>query len=80
MRNFAIEKLKDTEQGELSQLLWEFRDIFTNSDIDLGKTDLIKHSIDTQGHRPIHQRAYRVPVSQKPAMRTHKQYDKMWNN
>jgi len=71
LQNFKLECNSNSDRDTLGHLLVEYREIFTNSDVDLGKKDILKHQIDTQGHPPIRQRAYRVPFSQKPAMRTH---------
>ncbi|CAC5358979.1 Retrovirus-related Pol polyprotein from transposon 297,Retrovirus-related Pol polyprotein from transposon 412 [Mytilus coruscus] len=64
------EQLSNSEQEQLSELLNEFSDIFAKSDSDLGKTNLVSHSIDTQGHGAVKQRPYRVPFSQREEIRT----------
>ncbi|VDH93329.1 Hypothetical predicted protein [Mytilus galloprovincialis] len=64
------DQLTKLEQGQLRELLNEFSDIFAKSDSDLGKTNLVSHSIDTQGHGAVKQRPYRVPFSQREEIRT----------
>ncbi|CAC5393047.1 unnamed protein product [Mytilus coruscus] len=64
------EQLSNSEQEQLSELLNEFSDIFAKSDSDLGKTNLVSHSIDTQGHGAVKQRPYSVPFSQREEIRT----------
>ena len=68
---FTFEKANIKETEILNKLLDEFSDIFSNNNSELGRTNLIQHKIDTGGHTPIRQRAYRIPISQKPAMREH---------
>ena len=68
---FTFEKANIKEAEILNKLLDEFSDIFSNNNSELGRTNLIQHKIDTGGHTPIRQRAYRIPISQKPAMREH---------
>jgi len=62
---FNFENLSTEESSKLKELLHEFHDVFSKSNTDLGRTTVIQHKIDTQGHAPIHRRPYRVPVSQK---------------
>ncbi|XP_063416775.1 uncharacterized protein LOC134699013 [Mytilus trossulus] len=64
------DQLTKLEQGQLMELLNEFSYIFAKSDSDLGKTNLVSHSIDTQGHGAVKQRPYRVPFSQRKEIRT----------
>ena len=47
---------------ELSKILTEFQAVFSVNDTDLGCFTAIKHSIDTQGARPVRQRMRRTPV------------------
>ncbi|KZR95999.1 Uncharacterized protein APZ42_009913, partial [Daphnia magna] len=49
----------------LSKLLNDFHDLFASKDSELGNTNLIKHTIDTQGRGPIRQRPYRVTNNQR---------------
>ena len=48
------------EQSE--QLVRKYSDVFALSDEELGRTDVVKHVIDTGDHSPIRRQPYRVPV------------------
>ena len=69
--HFNFENLSTEESSKLKELLNDFHDVFSKSNTDLGRTIVIRHKIDTQSHVPIHQRPYRVPVSQKPVIKKH---------
>ncbi|KAK4325485.1 hypothetical protein Pmani_003936 [Petrolisthes manimaculis] len=47
------------------ELLVEFADIFSTSDLDLGCTDMVEHNIDAGDHRPIKQTARRMAPAQR---------------
>ena len=49
------------ERHQLSRLIDEFQDVFTQSEYNLGQTIIMKHSIDTADHRPIKQALRRHP-------------------
>ncbi|CAF1037582.1 unnamed protein product [Brachionus calyciflorus] len=53
--------LKEQEVNELKNLIFEFKDCFSCSENDLGKTNLIKHQINTGSSNPVKQPPYRVP-------------------
>ena len=55
----------------LKGLLMEFSDIFAPNNYEIGRTHLIKHSIDTQGHGPIRHRPYRKPFRLQTEMKRH---------
>ncbi|XP_057191395.1 uncharacterized protein LOC130555303 [Triplophysa rosa] len=58
-------QLKAVEQSQLKSLLTEFADIFSGHSHDYGKTDLIRHSINTGDAAPIKLRPYRTsPATQ----------------
>ena len=63
--------LSSEQQVELSDVLNKFSDVFAKSDSDLGRTDIIEHAIDTQGHPPIYQRPYRIPEAQRKVVDAH---------
>jgi hypothetical protein len=52
-------------QDELRDLLICHQHSFAFKTSDLGHTDLVKHTIDTQGQGPIRQRAYRFSPHQR---------------
>ncbi|MEW8548369.1 MAG: reverse transcriptase family protein, partial [Candidatus Thiodiazotropha sp.] len=63
--NGASEKLKKEQREALRSLLVEFQDIFMGPDGKLGRTDLVKHTIDTGQAKPIKIPPRRVPQKQK---------------
>ena len=63
------------QKAKLKQLLIENQDIFALSDIDLGRTHLLEHRIDTKDHPPISQKPYPVPHALRNIIKEH--VDKM---
>ncbi|KAL5488807.1 hypothetical protein EMCRGX_G017808 [Ephydatia muelleri] len=53
---------KDIAPEELRELLHRFSDVISVSDTDIGRTDMVQHSIDTQNTKPIKQGPRRLPV------------------
>jgi len=49
------------QQDKLYALLLGFADVFAFNDKQLGRTDKLKHTIDTKGSHPIRQQARRIP-------------------
>lgn len=60
-----ITDVEEKYKKPLQQLLYQFRDLFSSSDTQLGSTGVIKHTIDTQGKGPIRLRTYRMARRQK---------------
>ena len=60
--SLPVTKLSSDQAVQLKALVAEFPDVFALSDAELGRTDLIKHSIDTGDHAPIKQQPYRTPI------------------
>ena len=52
---WSVTDLTAEEAGQLSDLLLEFSDVFTEGSHDLGQTDLVKHRINKDGAAPIRQ-------------------------
>jgi predicted aspartyl protease len=52
--------LSSTEVSELEELLMEYRDIFQIPDGPLGKTNKVKHEINTGNNPPVKQRPHRL--------------------
>ncbi len=52
--------LTEQEREELKALLYEYADIFSVADYDLGHCHLAEHVIDTGNAKPNHQRPYRA--------------------
>ena len=60
------------ERREICKLINEFSDIFVEKDIELGRTNVIEMRLDTGDTKPIRQRPYRVPLTQRPLVEKHK--------
>ena len=65
------ETLSAVENGQLNELLCEYKDIFAKSSLDLGRTSLVEHKIDTGGAQPIKQSPYRVSQKQRAEIDNH---------
>ena len=53
--------LNNEQKGKIRKLLTQYRTILSTSDHDVGRTPLVKHTIDTGNHRPIRQPLRRQP-------------------
>lgn len=62
------EGMTDVEQRKFRLLLREYQDVFAKNKYDLGKTNLVKHHIDTGDEKPVHQRPRRLPQAQQEEM------------
>ncbi len=51
------------QREELAPAIYEFRDVFSSGPTDLGRTGLVKHSIDTRDQRPIRLLPCRLPIT-----------------
>lgn len=51
------------QQIQLETLISKYSDVFSANEHDYGRTDLVKHTIRTEGAQPIRQRAYRTSPS-----------------
>ena len=58
--------LKEEELEQALKFLKKNADVFSSHDLDLGRTDLVKHTIDTGDHRPIKQQLRRHPHAHLP--------------
>ena len=63
--------LSPAENSQLYDLLESYSDVFAKSSLDLGRTSLIQHEIDTGDARPIKQAPYRVSQAQRQEIDTH---------
>ena len=59
------EGLTDDQQGRLRALLTEYDDIFAYSPDQLGRSSVVKHTIDTGVNPPIRLRSYRTTPANK---------------
>ncbi|MCP4651911.1 MAG: RNA-directed DNA polymerase [Candidatus Omnitrophica bacterium] len=67
---FANLKLGEAPATEEQKCLFvaklrEFEDIFSKFDGDLGRSTIVEHSVNVEGAKPIKQRPYRIPFSQR---------------
>ena len=69
------DSLSPTEHDEVTQLLYKYQDIFKSPEGRLGRTDLVKHRLDTGNAIPIKQRPRRLPMAQQDVV--DKELDKM---
>ena len=69
--NVSSTNLTSQQQADLQRFLNKFSEVFATSDSDLGRTNVLEHSIDTQGHQPIYQRPYRIPETQRKVVDAH---------
>lgn len=72
---FNLDKcnIRPDDRESLVKLLTEFSDIFSKGPLDMGKTDIVNHKIDTGNSAPIRQPLRRVPFSKR------KEVEKMVN-
>ena len=54
---------------QVYNLLKRYSHIFSAGSRDLGRTDVIKHQIDTQGTRPVRQPPRRLPFAKREGQR-----------
>ena len=59
----SIEQLTEVEGVAVADLLQQYKDVFSLSEQDLGRTNLIGHQIDTGNVRPIKQKPRRTSPS-----------------
>lgn len=59
--------LTSAEQDQLWRMLLEFKDSFSLSEDDIGRTDLIQHDIDTGDALPVRMRPRRLPLARQTA-------------
>ncbi len=67
--NECCTSLDAESQQELSKLLREYNGVFAGENEPLGKTGLVKHSIDTGNAPPVKQRAYKLPIAKEEIAR-----------
>jgi hypothetical protein len=67
----SSQHLSSDEISQVEKLLYEFQDIFSKGDHDLGCTGLVKHTINTAGAAPTRQRYRQLPMSQQAEADTH---------
>ena len=70
--------LTDEQKKQVEELLQEYKGVFSTSEFDLGRTNLVKHTIDTGTNRPFKQALRRHPMAYLPIIDEH--VDKMLAN
>ncbi len=50
---------------ELAAAIYEYRDVFSSGPTDMGRTGLVKHTIDTGHQRPIRLLPHRLPITKQ---------------
>lgn len=68
LQGAKLDKLSPTEKEKVSSLLSRYGTLFAKSTKELGKTDMVKLSIETGDAKPIRQKPYRTPYSQRPVV------------
>ena len=55
--------LTEGEKGKLRSIVIEYNDVFAKDPSELGRTNVVQHTIDTGAHSPIKQLLHRAPFS-----------------
>jgi predicted aspartyl protease/transposase InsO family protein len=58
----------ESSARDLRELIGRYRDAFSTGSTDLGRTDLVVHSIDTNGAQPFRQPLRRHPIAYRAAI------------
>ncbi len=53
------------QREELAAAIYEYRDVFSSGPTDMGRTGLVKHTIDTGDQRPIRLPPRRLPITKQ---------------
>ena len=71
----GITDWSEDEQREIKDLIIEYGSIFALKDLDLGKTDKVKHSIKLTDYTPFKERYRRIPPHQYEEVKQHLKRD-----
>ena len=66
-----LSHVPEHQKNLIEQLIERNSDLFSKSETDLGRTDLVTMKIDTRDSTPIKQRPYRLPFSQRQMVEDH---------
>lgn len=58
----SVKCIPEENHMQVQKLLTTYADVFSKSDDDIGRTNLVKHDIDTGDARPVKQRSRRMPL------------------
>ena len=61
----ALEEVEESDKPLITSLIKNNADIFSSGETDIGRTNLVKHHIETGSARPIKQRPRRAPIQQQ---------------
>ena len=56
----------DSERAELAVLLEKYRHVFSQGPLDMGRTDVVRHEIDTGDNKPVRQALRPQPLAMLP--------------
>ena len=65
----AQENLTSDQSEQVKTLLMKHKDVFAKNKTDLGRTDIVKHKINTGTAAPVKQHPRRLPLSKKELVR-----------
>ena len=68
---YKMEELTGLQQKKVEKLLQKNEDIFIKGKYEVGRTNVVKHTIDTEDEKPIKQRARRLSVKEKELEKEH---------
>ena len=64
-------ELSAEERWRAEQFIRENETLFSQSEFDIGRTELVQHRIDTGEHRPFRQSLHRHPLAHLPQIDQH---------
>ena len=64
-----IDEISWADREKLKMFMWEFLDVISVGEKDLGRTKVLKHKVNTGDAPPIHQQARRMPYHQRETMK-----------
>src|SRR5256885_16938608 len=68
---YKIGNLTMDQQREVKRVIQKNEDIFIKGKYEVGKTNMVKHTIDTGEEKPIKQKARRLSVKEKEIEKEH---------
>src|SRR5438445_8177084 len=74
-QNFKIGKVEEEQENEIRRLIEKYKEICAISSTKLGKTNVVKHKINTGDHEPIAQKQFRADKKRRTIIK--EEVDKM---
>ena len=74
-QNFKIGKVEEEQENEIRRLIEKYKEICAISSTKLGKTNVVKHRINTGDHEPIAQKQFRADKKRRTIIK--EEVDKM---